>query len=76
MAEHQPLVAFGSRAVDARDDLAVGAAHSEHDRFDQQLTGPGPRVGQLGELGAVRAARYEGDRAHGREYPGCLALPE
>ena len=76
MAQDQVIAPGRRLAVDAVDDLSVGAADSESDRLHQQLARRRARLLDLAERGAFRIAGHNGDGVHAREYPGCAPVPQ
>ena len=66
MAEDQTLVTVRRLAVVARDDLAIGAADAERERFDQQRALRRRRLGNVVQFNGIRIWRMDRDRAQWR----------
>ena len=71
MAENQSLVARRRRAVLARHDLAVGAAHPKRKGANEDRPVGQSRLGNIVEPCRIRYARQDGDRAHGSPCPAA-----
>ena len=65
MAEHQTLAPGRRVAVIARDDLAVGAAHTERQRAHEDSAVIKRRLGDVVEPRGIGYAGQDRDGAHG-----------
>ena len=72
VAEDQTLPAPGRGPVLAGHDLLVRAANADGDGLDHYGAVLGGLLGDVRELGAPGAPRYQGDGPHGYSF---LALP-
>ena len=63
VAEDQPRVTLGRFAVMAGDDLVIGAADAERNRFDQQRAVSARRFGNVGQRGGIRNSGKDRDGA-------------